>query len=270
MKMLAALDASTGYASIAVVRDGHLAAELTWDVGRRHSQELLEKLDWLLRECRATPADLTGVAVARGPGSFNGVRVAVAAAKTLAFALGLPLYAFSTLDVIAAGHAYVEGTLVAILEAGRGELFVARYMAGGAQGGSNLRDSQARVAEGLWRIGEPQVVAPVALVHELSDSVLVCGEWRPETRRSLEAGVGPNVRFAASLGGRHASWLAALALDRQRRGQADDPAHIEPLYLRRPAITVSAKQITLGAGGAAPGALQAGAGEKGDARAVRH
>ena len=103
--MLLALDTSTNTASIALVREERLVAELTWDVGQRHSAELLQRLDWLLETARAKPADLTEIAVATGPGSFNGVRVALTVAKSLCFALGARLSAVSTLDVAAWGYA---------------------------------------------------------------------------------------------------------------------------------------------------------------------
>ena len=302
--MLVALDTSTSYASIAVVRGEQLAAELTWDVGRRHSRELLGRLTWLLETCGATPADLTGVAVARGPGSFNGVRVAVTVAKSLAFALGVPVYAFSTLDAIAWGHACAgaSGLLVALLEAGRGEVYAARYIAnitppspppvGEGPGersassppppvgeGPGVRSASGpplpvgeglgvRSGEALWPLGDPEVVTPEALAGAIQGTALVCGEWRPETRSALEAALGERVRFAASLGGRRASWLAALALERRAHGQADDPAALEPLYLRRPAITVSARQMTLEGDPTLPGDRHAGAAEEGDARAL--
>ena len=284
--MLVALDTSTNYASIAVVRGEQLAAELTWDVGRRHSRELLGRLTWLLETCGATPADLTGVAVARGPGSFNGVRVAVTVAKSLAFALGVPVYAFSTLDAIAWGHASAgaSGLIVALLEAGRGEVYAARYIANiappspppvgegpGERPASPLPQGEGlgvRSGEALWPLGEPEVVTPETLAGTIQGTALVCGEWRPETRSALEAALGERVRFAASLGGRRASWLAALALERRAHGQADDPAALEPLYLRRPAITVSARQMTLEGDPTLPGDRHAGAAEEGDARAL--
>src|SRR5205823_13072580 len=97
--MLLALDTSTGAASIALIREERLVGELTWDVGQRHSAELLQRLDWLLEMTGARPADLTEIAVATGPGSFNGVRVALTVAKSLCFALDLRLAACSTLDV---------------------------------------------------------------------------------------------------------------------------------------------------------------------------
>ena len=101
--MLLALDTSTSYASIALVHEGRLIAELSWDSGRSHSQELFEHIDWLLADRRVAVAELAAIAVATGPGSFNGVRVAVTAAKSLSFALGIPLYASPTLDVVGWG-----------------------------------------------------------------------------------------------------------------------------------------------------------------------
>lgn len=271
--MLVALDASTSQASIAAVRDGRLAAELTWDVGRRHSQELLVRLQSLLDLCGAGPADLTGVAVALGPGSFNGARVAVAAAKSLVFALGLPLYGFSTLDSIAWGHASPWGTVCAVLEAGRGELYAAHYTTGAAPAVTEHAVPEGgliQVAGRLWRISAYEVLAPAALAEATDGEVLICGEWRAETRVALSEVFGPRAHFADELGGRRASWLAALALERRAHGAADEPAKMEPLYLRRPAITVSRKRSPLDPG---PGASEtrdiAVAGE-GDASALRH
>lgn len=271
--MLVALDTSTSQASIAAVRDGHLAAELTWDVGRRHSQELLVRLQWLLEMCGARPGDLTGVAVALGPGSFNGVRVALAAAKSLAFARDLPLYGFSTLDVTAWGHAGPSGAVCAVLEAGRGELYAARYALRAAAAVTESAGSPAApvwVAGALWRLSAYAVLAPAALAQATPGEVLICGEWRADTRLALREVFGPRAHFAAELGGRRASWLAALALERRLHGTPDEPAKIEPLYLRRPAITVSKNSSPLDPGSGAPEVGHVAVAEEGDASALRH
>jgi tRNA threonylcarbamoyladenosine biosynthesis protein TsaB len=270
--VLLALDTSTSHASIAVLRDDELGAELTWAVGRQHSQELVKRLRWLLESCGASPADLSGVAVALGPGSFNGVRVAVATARALAFARALPLYGFGTLDVIAWGHADAAGaagTLCAVLEAGRGEVYAARYVAVAAPAPGEA-GAATGVADGLWRLAEPEVVTPEALAAAVTGATLVCGEWSPATRHTLEVAFGERARFAHALGGRRASWLAALALDRWHRGEADEPATIQPRYLRRPAVTVSARHRLPGSGGEpALGDHQNAGSEEGDARALR-
>jgi tRNA threonylcarbamoyladenosine biosynthesis protein TsaB len=269
--MLLALDTSTSSASVALARDGRLAAEITWDVGRRHSQELLDRLGELLALAHAAPGDLTRIAVASGPGSFNGVRVAVTAAKTLAFSLGLPLAAFSTLDVTAFGQETPGGTICAVLEAGRGEVYTAQY----CRGADRPHPDAQRVAEALWRLAPPRVEAPAALAAVLlraASPVLICGEWRDETRAALEAALGRWAWFANPVASRRSAWLAALAFAAPAGEWTFEPATIEPLYLRRPAITISKKQprYQRGRDVPAPDGARRGAPEgEGDARALR-
>lgn len=247
--MLLALDTSTSQASVALTHDEQLLAELSWEVGRRHSQELPERMNQVLRVARARPADLTGVAVALGPGSFNGARVAVTTAKMLALTLGIPVYGASTLDAIAFGHIHADGMLLAVLEAGRGEVYAAVYVANVAAGADarpeDISDAVSETGEllapGLWRLSGPLIAAPTHLLDTvpggLSNTPLVCGEWRDETATAF----GRRARFAPRLGGRRAVWLAGLVAARVARGTGDDPARLEPLYLRRPAITASAR-----------------------------
>src|SRR5260370_36640603 len=71
---------------------------------------------------------------------------------------------------------------------------------------------------------------------------VVCGEWAAETELALRAALGGRARIRSPLAGRRAAWLAELALGRAAEpGAADDPAALEPLYLRRPSITSSAR-----------------------------
>jgi tRNA threonylcarbamoyladenosine biosynthesis protein TsaB len=205
---------------------------LNWDVGQRHSAELLRHLDWLLATTTVPTDRLSGVAVATGPGSFNGLRVALATAKSLALALAIPLYGIPTLDVLAWGSAPAPGPIWAVLEAGRGQVYTACY-------------DGAATAE-AW---EPRdgyfVLTPAELAGRAAEArdgqVRFCGEWRAETRAALTAALGKRARFASPLQGRRAVWLAELALARAAAARRDDPAALEPLYLRRPAITTSKK-----------------------------
>jgi tRNA threonylcarbamoyladenosine biosynthesis protein TsaB len=235
--MLLALDTSTNYASVAVVRAGHTVAELSWDVGQRHSVELLPRLRWLLDTYGVPMRELSAVAVATGPGSFNGVRVALTTAKSLAFSLGVPLYGHPTLDVIAWGCADAQGPVCAVLEAGRSQLYAACYAA------------PATSPIGWAPLDGYTIQTPAEVALYSREAVLFCGEWREETRARLAAALGARARLHSPLAPRRASWLAELALARLASGApADDPARLEPLYLRRPAITTSAKIIVPPAG----------------------
>lgn len=228
--MLLAIDTSTSQASVALVDHGVTLAELNWEVGQRHSTELFARLTWLLQSRAIPMTALDGIAVAVGPGSFNGLRVAVTTAKSLAFALGVPLYGHATLDVIAWGAAAagVERRVWALLDAGRGQIYAAAYATGIS-------------ARGWAPLDGYHILTPEELAVRIDGPVLCSGEWRDETRAALEGLAGGTVRFASRLGGRRASWLAELALARAAEGAGDDAAALEPLYLRRPAITRSNK-----------------------------
>ncbi len=253
--MLLALDTSTRSASLALTEGGALRAELTWVVGNNHSVELLRRLEWLLHEQQVELSQLRAVAAAIGPGSFTGVRVAVTVAKTLAFSLRIPLVGVSTLDLIAYGQAVAGLPVCALLDAGRGEVYAGRYQArvteqassadaNGAQPNTQAWAATARGGGGLvWqRQGDFQVVAPEELAGQIHEPTLFCGELSAQAQQTLAERLGALALFVPGLASaRRAGLLAELAAQRLERGEHDDPLTLEPLYLRRPAITVSAK-----------------------------
>jgi tRNA threonylcarbamoyl adenosine modification protein YeaZ len=94
-------------------------------LGRGHAERLLPMIGELLREAGVTYADLDRIAVTTGPGSFTGVRVGVAAARALALALGIPAVGIGSLEALARPELqrHSEGTVVAVLDARRGEVY---------------------------------------------------------------------------------------------------------------------------------------------------
>jgi tRNA threonylcarbamoyladenosine biosynthesis protein TsaB len=234
--MLLGLDTSTSYAALALAEDDELLAELNWQVGQQHSTELFARLTWLLAQQAVPMAALDGIAVATGPGSFNGVRVGLAAAKALAFALGCPLYAVPTLDVIGWGAALAREPIWALLDAGRGQVYAAEYA------------TREPSAAGWAPVDGYHILTPAELAARVTQPVVFCGEWRDETRAALQQALGATARFTARLSTRRGGWLVELAQARAAAGRQDDSAALEPLYLRRPAITTSARVALPGAG----------------------
>jgi tRNA threonylcarbamoyladenosine biosynthesis protein TsaB len=112
--LILAFDLATSVVSTALVRDGEALAERV-----SKPRSVLEDIDLLLREGGVEPAQLDALAVGTGPGSFTGVRIGLATARALAFALDLPAAGISTLDALAAG---APGT-VPVIDAKRGEVF---------------------------------------------------------------------------------------------------------------------------------------------------
>jgi tRNA threonylcarbamoyladenosine biosynthesis protein TsaB len=109
-----AFDTATGVATSALVDDGEVLGERA-----SRAQTLLQDIDALLRQGGAHPRDLAALAVGIGPGSFTGVRIGLAAARGLAFALDLQGAGVSTLDALAAG---APGALP-VVDARRREVF---------------------------------------------------------------------------------------------------------------------------------------------------
>ncbi|MBX6363490.1 MAG: tRNA (adenosine(37)-N6)-threonylcarbamoyltransferase complex dimerization subunit type 1 TsaB [Gemmatimonadetes bacterium] len=122
-----ALDTSTPVGSIAVGRAGRLLAEVVLGVATRHAESLLPAVDFVLARAGVRPADLAGIVVAGGPGSFTGIRIAGAAAKGFARALGVPLFAYSGLLALAAASASADRPVCALFDARRGEVYSACY-----------------------------------------------------------------------------------------------------------------------------------------------
>jgi tRNA threonylcarbamoyl adenosine modification protein YeaZ len=113
--LILSFDTATDVATSALIADGRV-------LGERSSvpKALLEDVDALLREAGAEPADLDGLVVGLGPGSFTSTRIGLAVARGLALALDLPAAGVSTLDALAAAR----GDAYPVVDARRAEVFV--------------------------------------------------------------------------------------------------------------------------------------------------
>jgi len=217
-----AIDTSTDIASIALSRAGEVQAELTWPSGQNHTAELIPNLLRLLHQARIELSTLEAIVVARGPGSFNGLRVGVGTAKGLAFALGLPLVGIGTLEVEAFPYAETGMPICPVLEMGRGEIATALYQR----------------QKGKWQKLIAEHITTVAdLCPKIAQKTLFCGRFSPHTAQQIERALGEQAIIKRE-GLRRAGFLAQLGWQRLELGDHDHPITLQPLYLRRPAITI--------------------------------
>jgi tRNA threonylcarbamoyladenosine biosynthesis protein TsaB len=226
MKVLA-IETATELVGVAVADDEGVGCAL-WATGRRrHTESLAPAITQVLAHTGLTVHDIDVVAVDHGPGLFTGLRVGVATAKGLAQGLGVPVLPLSGLAVLAravadAGH---RGRVVSVIDARRGEVFVATYDVG-------------------QRAGSVEIVSPhVATPEALADEVRACAA---DGNPTVVAGDGAirygqglteieHVALAGpSLAGPPPAMLATLALESLGAGTTAMPASmVQPFYLRQ-------------------------------------
>ncbi|MEJ7781825.1 MAG: tRNA (adenosine(37)-N6)-threonylcarbamoyltransferase complex dimerization subunit type 1 TsaB [Solirubrobacteraceae bacterium] len=132
MSTILGFDCSSPATAVALLRDGEeaLRARHAPEPGDRpgHAAQLLPLCNALLERAGLRFADLDRVAVGLGPGTFTGLRIAIATARGLAHAGGAQLTGVPTLEVVAAGAD--AAAVLAVLDARRGEAFAAGYLDG--------------------------------------------------------------------------------------------------------------------------------------------
>jgi tRNA threonylcarbamoyl adenosine modification protein YeaZ len=217
-----AIDTSTNFSSIVLSHQGETIAELTWHSGQSHTMELVPNILHLLNQTKQSPQSIGAIFVARGPGSFNGLRVGMSTAKGLAFALNIPLVGISTLEIEAYPFAFTKLPLCPIHNAGRGEIATALYQ---------QNDD--------WCCLAPEHITTVdALCQRIKSKTLFCGEIPISIVEQLQQRLGKRAIIPDPVTRlRHASYLAQLGWQRLNRGIQDNPANLQPLYLRQPPIT---------------------------------
>lgn len=222
-----AIDTSTGWGGIALSQDGNLLAELTWKPGQNHTSELFPNIERLLQTAKTDIKSLSAVFVAIGPGSFNGLRAGISAAKGLAFSLNMPLVGISTLEAEALPFAFTGLPLCPIHDAGRGEIAAALYC---------QADS--------WRqLKEEYLTTVESLCAETNEKTIFCGEIPPAAIDHIRALLGDK----AVIPGweqrlRRPGYITYLGWQRLKAGRTDSLITLQPIYLRQPPITKSKKK----------------------------
>jgi tRNA threonylcarbamoyladenosine biosynthesis protein TsaB len=218
-----ALDTSTWWGSVALVevqQEGsetrpRVVAEEGARVDGSHAERLLPWIERLLAGAGWSKTSLDAYAATRGPGSFTGVRVGLGTIRGLSLAAGRPCFGVTTLEAIAEAHGPAGLERIPVMDAGRGELYAARYDA----------DSSPPVeVEAAWLGAAPLVLSRA----EASRGLLLRGpglqiELPPDTPLTVAASAIERLAGAAG-----------CLVGRRVACGTDFPEPLAPLYLRLP------------------------------------
>lgn len=218
MKILA-VDTATKSCSVAIIEGGSLSAEITILKDQTHSKHLMELIDSGLGMSGLNAADLDGLAVTAGPGSFTGLRIGISTIKGLAHALGKPVVGLSSLEVLGWQCADRSSLICPMLDARKSEVYWATYR---------------YVDDMLTRQSPENVGAPEAAVQEIQEPCVFIGSGAQLYRQRLSTALGDLAHFASdSQNIIRASSVAFLSMERFEARGSIEAADLVPHYIRR-------------------------------------
>jgi tRNA threonylcarbamoyladenosine biosynthesis protein TsaB len=229
------IDTATTTASVALIENGQLVVEKLYDRTRagtaramtqpqgNHAEIILPLIRSAFDHARVDLTDLSGVALSIGPGSFTGLRIALATVKGIAYEWGLPVVGVSTLHANAARVTDADDLVCSLLDARKQEVYAALFR----------RDNGA-----LTRLSEDSLLAVGAVIelilaaHPRATTVIV-GDGVRAYRELLASALGSTTRFSTGDEyGSVAAQVAEIAMERFCAASTDDLGPLVPCYLR--------------------------------------
>jgi len=227
------IEAATPVASVGVAAEAGILAERMVNNKRHHSVHLLPMVRDVLDDAGVEPGKLRGIAVSSGPGSFTGLRIGMAVAKTLAQVWRLPVVGISTLETLARPLTGHRSLVCPILNARKNEVYTAVYLT---------------VNNELKCLAGPEALDIKRLVHLLSRLMENClesyfeslqygvtflGDGVPVYKDELKCSLGARASFTSStLWFPRGAVTAHLGRERIAAGKGMDPLSLQPEYIR--------------------------------------
>ncbi len=193
---------------------------------RQHAENLTPAIEFICKQAGMSLSEIRTVAVDVGPGLFTGLRVGLATAKAIAFALRVPMVGVSSLDLLAFPVRFSPRLITAAIDARRAEIYYSFYR---------------QVPGGVQRLSDPVVGSPEDLASELlaaGEEVLLVGDGAHRYREAFEGLAKVEVVDRANSTPSAAS-LVQLAHAKALREEFEQPDAIEPIYLRRPDVEIN-------------------------------
>lgn len=143
------LDTSNKPMSLAVMQDNNILVEHTTNIKRNHSVQLMPAIQKIIEEAGLNKKEIEAIVVAKGPGSYTGLRIGVTTAKTLAYALNTELYGVSSLKALAATlpDTQSEQLIVPVFDARREAVYTGVYQYQNGQLVNVLEDQYMLISE---------------------------------------------------------------------------------------------------------------------------
>lgn len=220
MKILA-IDSSGLVASVAIVENDNLIAEYTLNYKKTHSQTLLPMIDEIVKMTETELETIDAIAVAKGPGSFTGLRIGTATVKGLGLALGKPIIGVPTVEGLAMNLFHTKDLICPLMDARRNQVYTGIY---------RFERDQMLVVKEQVAVGIEEILNALNMIGE---PVVFLGDGVPVYKEVIAKTAGISYSFApAHVSKQRAGAIAVRACFYWEQGWYEDAAVFQPDYLR--------------------------------------
>lgn len=226
MKILA-IDTSTMLGGVAIMEDSSgLIAEVRLNVKSTHSERLMTTINSALRLAAITLQDIDAFAVAIGPGSFTGLRIALSTVKGLSYATGKPIISVPTFEALAWHFPYCRYPVCTMLDARKKEVYVALFQCENNRFIRLIDETSIKISELLERFDKD--IAPSY------ESIIFTGEGALLYRDRIIEVMGEKAIFASpeKMIPSPAN-VAYIGMKKALKGEFSEPIRLTPLYIRK-------------------------------------
>ncbi len=210
------IESSSTNCSVSLSKNGELlSVKEKNDEKYSHSTKLHSYIDSVLNQENVDIKDLSAIAVSKGPGSYTGLRIGVAAAKGLCFSLDIPLISISTLLVLSKKIKIDSGLIIPVLDARRDEVYSAIF------------DSQYNVIEK----DSPTIINSESFSqHSKKNKLYFIGSGQQKCKELIKT--NNNLNFYKTDELPSSKEMVLLSYEKYRNSEFEDIAYFEPAYLK--------------------------------------
>ncbi len=220
MKILA-LDSSGNTASVAIIEDDILKAEYSVNHKKTHSQTLMGMLDEVVRMTEEDLSSFDALAIAKGPGSFTGLRIGSASVKGLAMAISKPIVSVPTLDALAMNMWGTDRLVCPMMDARRNQVYTGLYRF------SEDGKLEAQLEQCALAFSEI-----VEKINELGERAVILGDGVPVNAGGLADIKVPYIVAPSSMNRQRAASVGLLGSIYFSEGKYENASQHQPEYLR--------------------------------------
>ena len=210
-----AIDTSTLVSSVAIATEFDVLAEINVKVKKTHSERLMAHIKEVIEKSEIPKEKINKIAVSGGPGSFTGLRIGLATAKAMAYALNIPIIKVPTLKAMAFSCPIEGSYLVPMLDAQRGDVYQAVYKWDGFNLIEILPETVVSFKDAYKKL------------QDLDMPYVILGEAAHMYSEEIEKPLLGHITMP------RAASVALLGIKMFKEGIVDDVFSLEPFYIRR-------------------------------------